>query len=107
MSNTGENVRKVMAILLFAVLATATLALVVTSKQAKFTKVSPLFKRRVAWATKEKKAFPRIKVDYLVKNRIFVWSWLKFVPLFSQWHVMFSTPRQPTVGTVSCLKTMF
>ncbi|RLF39609.1 MAG: hypothetical protein DRN00_01470 [Thermoplasmata archaeon] len=53
-----------------------------TSKQARSTKVSPLFKLRTARATKEEKAFPRIKVNYLVKNRIFVWSWLKFVPLF-------------------------
>jgi len=100
----GENVRKVIAILLLAVLVTATLAFVVTSKQAKATRrITPLYGIRTVRATKNKEALSKVKANYLMKNRIFIWSWLKLTPLFSQRYILPSTPQYTCEAVYTCL----
>lgn len=69
--------KKVMAVLLLVVVVTATLALVVTSKQAKVTKrITPLYRIRTVWTTKNKSI--TLKTNYL-EGRIFILSFLRYI----------------------------
>ncbi|HDO19674.1 MAG TPA: hypothetical protein ENG74_03000 [Thermoplasmatales archaeon] len=92
--------KKIIAILLLAVFVTATFALVVTSKQAKFAKVSPLFKRRVAWATESKPM--ALKTKYL-EGRVFIWSFLRYIRFgYSTGRQMFD--KYVSQHLITCIK---